>query len=124
MEGLSDDDAGEGEWDRGLGRSILDISAVLRKILEPRSLPEESQVSQERPALGFCDTQSLAMSNRGKCDLSMVIGGFQGEAAGTVIQLSSLQETDPRGVLLWLPQRSNVPPTPSFQGPGEYALHC
>lgn len=49
--------------------------------------------------------------------------GLQGKAAGAVIQLSSLQETDPRGVLLWLPQRSNVPPTPPVQGPGDWAPH-
>ena len=49
----SDCDVDEGEWDRGLGRSILDLSAILKKILEPKSLPEESHVSREWTRLGI-----------------------------------------------------------------------
>lgn len=47
MGGSSDGDTGEGELDRGLGGSVLDLSAVLRKLLKPKSLPEESHVSQK-----------------------------------------------------------------------------
>ena len=78
---------------------------------------------RSKPAFRSYDAQPLATSSRGKCDLSMVMGGSQGKAAGAVIQLSSLQETDPRGVLLWLPQRSNGPPAPPVQGPGDQAPH-
>lgn len=48
-EGCQDSEAGEGQRDRGFGRSILDLSAVLRRFLEPESLPEECEVSQKQP---------------------------------------------------------------------------
>lgn len=40
-------DTGERERDRGSGRSTLDLSTVPKKILKPKSLSEESPVSQE-----------------------------------------------------------------------------
>lgn len=44
---LLDCDVDEGEWDRGLGRSILDFSVILKKILELKFFLEEFYVFRE-----------------------------------------------------------------------------
>lgn len=55
-------DVGEEEWDSGWGQNLLDLTAVLRKILELKFLPKSLLSPGNRLASGSCDTQSLGTS--------------------------------------------------------------